>query len=139
MSLDFFSSILTYEHSLWHFKKTFMIPNHTIADFFIAFTNFPLIVLLYLSRYPHRSRFLKQFAYISFWIFTWTLIEYIFLLTKMITFHNGWHIGFSFLLWCIMFIALRLHHTRPLWAWLICLGYSVFVISYFKIPINNLN
>lgn len=74
--VDFFISIITYKHSLWYFHKAFLIPNHTIADFFIAFTNFPLIILVFLSRYPYHTQLLKQLSYIFFWSILFTVIEY---------------------------------------------------------------
>lgn len=138
ISINLFSSVLTYDHWLWHFKKTFLIPNHTIADIVIKITNFPAIVLIYLTQYPFKSKLIRQFAYIAIWVVIWTLIEYCFVLTKMMTFHNGWHILFSFLLWWVLFLTLRIHHTRPLWAWFICLVYAVFVVSYFNIPITKM-
>jgi hypothetical protein len=62
--VDFFISIVTFEHSLWHFNKALLIPNHTIADFVIAFTNLPLITIVFLSRYPYKTQLYKQIAYI---------------------------------------------------------------------------
>lgn len=138
ITLNFLSSILTYEYSLWLFKPTFMVPNHTIADIMIKFTNFPAIILIYLTQYPYQSRWLSQFAYIVIWTIIWTLVEYSFLLTKMMTYHHGWNIGFSFLLWLVMFVTFRLHHTRKPWAWFLCLGFGIFVILYFKIPITKM-
>lgn len=136
--VDFMISLLLYNHSLWYFHKAVLAPNHTVADFLIAITNFPPIVLLYLSRYPYNSRLLKQFVYISVWVGSFVLIESIFLYVKLLSYHNGWTLGWSILVWISMFLGLRLHDTKPLWAWIFCLVTTVFLIIYFKIPISTM-
>lgn len=37
-----------------------------------------------------------------------------------------------------MFLGLRLHDTKPLWAWIFCLVTTVFLIIYFHIPISTM-
>ncbi|WP_376769373.1 CBO0543 family protein [Paenibacillus germinis] len=96
------------------------------------------IVLLYLSRYPYNTRLLKQFVYIFVWVGSFVLIESIFLYVKLLSYHNGWNFGWSILVWIFMFLGLRLHDTKPLWAWLFCLVTSVFLIIYFQIPISTM-
>ncbi len=136
--LDFFCSILTYEHGLWLFEKSLFIPNHTITDFYITFLHFPPKVLIYLSLYPYKSPLFKQLAYITIWVVGNSLIEYFFVLTNITTYHNGWNFWWSVLVWSMMFPLLRLHHTKPLWAWLVSLGFTIFIIIYFDLPITKL-
>ncbi|MFJ8259235.1 CBO0543 family protein [Peribacillus asahii] len=135
ISMDFFISILTYEHSLWYFHKAFLVPNHTIADFFIAFTNFPLIILVYLSRYPYKEHFLKQLVYISFWAILFTFIETVFLFVNLISYHNSWNFWWSLAVWFFIFIGIILHHKKTLFAWLLCFSCVMFLIFYFQIPV----
>jgi hypothetical protein len=134
--VNFATCILTYNHSLWYFEKTLFMPNNTLINFFISFTSFPLI---YLSQYPFKSRPSWQLAYIAFWVVLSVLFEGVFLLTKLITYHNGWNFGWSILVWLNMFISLRLHYTRPLWAWLLFFGGTIFMVWYFHVPILTLN
>ena len=133
--VDFFISIITYKHSFWYFHKAFLTPNHTIADFFIAFTNFPLIILIFLSRYPWKSLLLKQLAYISFWSILFTVIETIFLFLKLMSYHNGWNTLWSLIVWFFIFIGLIVHQYKPLVAWLLCFSCTILIVLYFQIPV----
>jgi hypothetical protein len=138
ISVNLISSVLTYEHSLWYFHKALFIPNHTLHDLWINFTAFPLIILMYLSRYPYNSRWLMQTAYITLWTVLLSLVEFVSFILKFITYHNGWNYWLSVLFWFTMFPTLRLHHTRPLLAWLVFVLCAIFVIPYFHIPITQL-
>ncbi|WP_420490945.1 CBO0543 family protein [Neobacillus drentensis] len=135
ISVDFYISIITYEHSLWYFHKAFLVPNHTIADLFIAFTNLPLIILVYLSRYPYKAPFYKQLVYISFWSILFTFIETIFLFLKLLSYHNGWNFWWSMVVWFFIFFGITLHNKKPLLAWLLCFSCTLFLIFYLQIPI----
>lgn len=136
--VDFFISLLIYNYPLWQFHQSAVTPNHTIADFFIAFTNLPCIVLVYLSKYPFKSHLWKQVVYAAVWPAIFTGIESLFLLIKMLTYHNNWNFWWSIAVWVFMFIGLRLHFTKPLWAWLLCFAGAVFLILYFHIPISKM-
>jgi hypothetical protein len=133
--VDFFISIVTFEHSLWHFNKALLIPNHTIADFVIAFTNLPLITIVFLSRYPYKTQLYKQIAYIFFWTILFTGVETIFLFLKLISYHNGWNFWWSLVVWFFIFLAIIIHHIKPYIAWLLCFTCSIFLILYFQIPV----
>ncbi|MBA2940138.1 hypothetical protein HZF08_17630 [Paenibacillus sp. CGMCC 1.16610] len=136
--VDFLVSLLSYNYSLWVFHKSAVTPNHTIADFMIAFSNLPCIVMVYLHKYPLKSRPLRQVIYIAIWSAVFTCVEGLFLLIKMLTYHNNWNFWWSIAVWVFMFIGLRLHFTRPLWAWLLCVAGVVFLILYFHIPIAKM-
>jgi hypothetical protein len=138
ISVDFFISILTYEYPLWTFHGAILIPNHTITDFLIAFTGLSQMALIYLSRYPYKSEWYRQLVYVALWASSYILIEFIFMFAKLITYNHGWNIGWSILVWFFVFIGLRLHYTKPLWAWLLCFLCTAFMIIYFHIPISKL-
>ncbi|MBI0577931.1 hypothetical protein IEC97_11235 [Neobacillus cucumis] len=134
----FLVNILTHNHRLWFFHKTLIIPNHTLIDLAIAFTNLIPIALLYLSRYPDKASLIRRLAYITFWVVVCTLIETMFLFLKEITYHYGWNFGWSVVTWILIFIGLRLHYTKPLCAWMLLITSVIFLIVYFKIPITQL-
>jgi hypothetical protein len=138
ISVDFFISILMYKFPLWTFHRSLLIPNHTITDFILTFTCFPQMVLIYLSRYPYKSAWYKQLVYVVLWVIFYILNEIIFMFAKLISYHHGWNIRWSILVWIFMFIGLRLHHTKPLWAWLLCFACTAFLIIYFHIPITKM-
>ncbi|CAG7626173.1 CBO0543 family protein [Paenibacillus allorhizosphaerae] len=131
-------SVLTYEHWLWYFHKALFIPNHTLNDLWINFTQFPLICFMFLSRYPYKSRWLMQAAYTSIWAVITSLIEGVFVILQCTTYHNGWNWGWSVLFWFVTFPTLRLHHSKPFFAWLVFVISAMLVIPYFHIPITQL-
>lgn len=137
ISVDFFISVLMYEYPLWTFRGSFIIPNHTIADFTLTFVTFPCLTLLYLSLYPYHARWLKQVFYIGVWFIVEVSTEYLFRCAKLISYSHGWNFGWSCVVWIFLFIGLRLHQTRPLWAWGLCFVCSVFLILYFHIPVTK--
>jgi hypothetical protein len=136
--INFAVSILTYTHSLWHFEKVLFIPNHTIADFMLKFTNFPAIVLTYLSRYPFKTRLYRQLVYIAFWVVIFSLLEGLSVLLKIETYHNGWNYWWSVVVWLSLFVGVTLHHTKPPLAWLLFFIGTSFLIVYFHIPISKM-
>jgi hypothetical protein len=136
--IDFTISILTYEYPTWYFHPSVLSPNHTTADFLVAFTNLPPMVLLFLSRYPSLGPLSRQIAYMAAWGAAWTLVEGTFALTGMMSYHNGWNFGWSILFWQLMFPVVRLHDLRPLLAWLAILGFAVGGLLYFHIPLAHL-
>ncbi|WP_407921239.1 CBO0543 family protein [Bacillus salipaludis] len=138
ISVDFFIAIITYKHSLWFFHKSLLVPNHTIADFFIAYTNIPLIILTFLSHYPNKTQFVIQFSYIFVWSIVFTVIETIFLLMKLMSYHNGWNFWWSLIVWFFIFIGITIHQKRPLLAWGLCFICTIFLVLYFQIPVLKL-
>jgi hypothetical protein len=138
ISVNLLCSVLTYEYSLWHFRKALFIPNHTLHDLWMKFISFPLIIFMYLSRYPYKSRWLMQTAYITLWAVLLSLVEGVYVILKITIYHHGWNFWWSVLFWFTLFPTLRLHHTRPLLAWLVFVLCAIFVIPYFHIPITQL-
>ncbi|HJV45833.1 MAG TPA: CBO0543 family protein [Bacillota bacterium] len=139
MVINLVASYLTYDHPLWYFQKSKLFPNDAMVDLWLTFVTFPLIVILYLSRYPYQSQWKRQFAYIAQWGFLFSLIEGIFIITKGLTYQNGWNFWWSVVVWLVMFPVFTLHHRkRYLWAWFICIGFLLFIIYYFDIPITEM-
>jgi hypothetical protein len=78
-----------------------------------------------------------QTAYITLCAVFMSLAEGVFVILKFTTYHNGWNFGWTVLFWFTMFPTLRLHHARPLLAWLVFAICAIFVIPYFHIPITQ--
>lgn len=139
MVINLVASYLTYDHPLWYFQKSKFFPNDAMVDFWLAFATFPLIIMFYLSRYPYKSQWNLKFAYIALWGVLFSLIEGLFIITKALTYQNGWNFWWSVVVWFVMFPVITLHHmNRILWAWFICIGFSLFIIGYFDIPITEM-
>lgn len=138
MVVNLAASFIMYEYPLWYFEKSNFFPNNKIVVLWLTFMIFPLIYSLYLSRYPHQSKWIKQVGYILLWVVMFSLLEGLFKFMKLITYHNGWHFWWSVVVWLIFFVVTILHYTkRRLSAWFICIGFSVFVIFYFNLPITK--
>jgi hypothetical protein len=89
---------------------------------------------MFLANYP-KSLKGKIIHYVK-WIGVYIGMEYIYYLLGLITFDNGWHLGWSFLFLCMMFPLFRLHHINPLVAYLISIPIVLIIIWFFNIPVN---
>ncbi|WP_377888025.1 CBO0543 family protein [Alkalihalobacillus sp. R86527] len=89
----------------------------------------PFVAFVYLSNYPSSVK--KQVFYTIKWILIFGLIEWIGTQTSIITYHNGWHIGWSVLFVTVMFPMVRLHHIHKLLALLLsCISTLVYLIIF---------
>nr|WP_239587503.1 CBO0543 family protein [Bacillus pakistanensis] len=89
----------------------------------------PLIAMLFLSNYP--SGFKRQMIYTLKWMFLFLLVEWACEHFGLISYHNGWHFGWSFLFVMIMFPMVRLHHVHKLWALILSVICAVFYLIVF--------
>lgn len=90
----------------------------------------PLLALVYLSNYPITLK--KQITYTLKWVFIFLLLEWIGNHLGLLTYHNGWHFGWSSFFVTIMFPMVRLHHTHKLRA----LGLSVLFVVFYLITFD---
>ncbi len=136
--VDFGMSIFTYKYPLWTFQKSLMIPNHTISDYLITFFGLSPLVFIFLSNYPFKSSMIWQIVYGACWVIFSAAMESFFYTAGLITYHHGWNLLWSILVWVFMFFGIRVHFSKPLWAWLLCFACVFFIKLYFHIPINNM-
>jgi hypothetical protein len=134
-TINFINTIITSKYTLWHYEKTPLTPNSLTADFMVIFLNLTPMVLLFLSRYPYKSSFVKQGIYFMSWVTVNSILEAIFVSLHMMTYHHGWTYWWSVFLWAAMFILIRIHASNPLLAWLLCVFVTGFFIWHFRIPI----
>lgn len=130
--------LLTYNYPLWKFHSTFLFPNRTIQELRIDFLILPSVCFLFLTFYRYTS-IIQQFIYISFWAVLLSALEIPLVKANIITYHNGWNIWWTVVLWFISLPVIRLHYSRPFWAWLATLLLTVLSIVYFEIPVGKLN
>ncbi|WP_442862445.1 CBO0543 family protein [Bacillus sp. USDA818B3_A] len=129
-------SYLTYDFPLWRYSDKFL-NSHKITDYIHTIISFPALLFLYLSNLPLKSSRFKQIVYILCFVIILCIIEAIFRFAKEILYFNGWNYWWSVLVWLFMFIGVRLHYTKPLWAWLLCFVCTAFLIFYFHIPMKS--
>jgi hypothetical protein len=89
----------------------------------------PLVAFVYLSLYPSGHK--KQIIYTLKWILMFLLLEWIGEHFGILTYHNGWHFGWSTLFVIIMFPMVRLHHVHKLWALILSVFFAVFFLVVF--------
>lgn len=138
IALSMTVSLLIYENSLWYFKGTLFLSNHTLTDLWMAYIYYPPLILLYLSCYPFEKHFRNQAGYIVIWTLLWAIIEGLYTIAGLTLYYNNWNFWWSLFIWFLMFIGIRLHYTRPLLTWILCFMLTVFMIIYFHIPIAEL-
>ncbi|CAH1213176.1 hypothetical protein PAECIP111891_03924 [Paenibacillus allorhizoplanae] len=125
---------LTHDFNLWVFHPDFLY-NHQITVIVYAVITMPLSVLLFLSRYPTTTK-LKQLMYLLKWVFIYSVVELALQISGRISYGHGWTFWHSVMFDVMMFPMLRLHHTKPLRAYLLSLIIIVVLMWYFKVPLH---
>jgi hypothetical protein len=141
IACDLFANVVTYNYPLWQYQETIfaaeILRSHTIITLFIMLIVYPITTVLYLSKFPEGVS--KSIRWILLWVFLYWIVEFINVafLGQMIH-ENGWNIYWSFVFNIVMFTTLWVHHKWPLFAWLIAIIWSSFIIIFFQIPISAL-
>jgi hypothetical protein len=138
---DLLKNFLLYNHWLWTYKETIVFEsifrNHTIINIMIMFIGYPSTILLYFGRFP-KTR-LKQGLWVAFWVFLYSILEYINLYyLHLIRHHNGWNMMWSVIFNIVMFLMFRIHYKNPLLAWCLSLIWILFLLMMFPIPLENM-
>ncbi|MEA4923735.1 MAG: CBO0543 family protein [Syntrophomonadaceae bacterium] len=121
---------------LWRFIPD-SFSNYTIMELTYTFIVFPASALLFLSNYPDGTFHKKAIYYIK-WILAYITVEYFFLIKNGIIYQHGWNIWWSIAFLIIMFILIRLHHTKPLLGYLCAAILGFFITFYFDLPARSL-
>lgn len=121
----------TANYFLWRINADFS-SSYVMTDMIYTFVVFPATALLFQSRFPDNH----IFRYYLKWIIVYILVEVLFIQTGRIQYQYGWSIYWSGLFNIIMFPMLRIHHTRPLLAYILSIPIIVFLIMYFDVPVN---
>lgn len=125
-------NFFTYNYSLWEYESE--IFKHTFSDLIIAGTIFPTTVLIFLYHFPEKR--ITQISYILIWDLVYITWEGLLFLFDYISYHNGWHMGWSFAHNLIMFLLLRLHQKTPLLTYFISVVVAFLVLFLFDVPFN---
>jgi hypothetical protein len=125
---------LTKDYTLWIFHPDFLF-NRTITIIVYAVITMPLNVLFFLSRYPSNG-WKKQWIYMLKWVMIYAFVELALQLFGRISYKHGWNFWYSVLFDVMMFPMLRLHHLKPLWAYIISIIIIIILMSWFHVPIG---
>lgn len=89
-----------------------------------------LCTFIYLSNFPE-GNWVKKSFYILKWTVIYILCESLLLMTDHVNYYNGWNIGWTILFDIIMFLMLRLHFKKPLWAIILSIPNTLFYLVVF--------
>jgi len=130
---DLAYNFVFHEHLLWQYQGLF---NHTVADMIVAFFVFPSVIILFLTHWPKSC--IKQASYVLAWTVLQTVIEYFSTLTGGMVYQYGWNIFWSFGLYALAFVLIRLHYRKPLLVWPISVALALATALIFGLPYDNL-
>jgi hypothetical protein len=132
---DMLYNLFTWNYPLWVYPNPPNIfPNHLSNNLFIMFVLYPSTLLILLYRFP-KNNFIKQFLYILVWIVLWLIFEYFMVYLGLCVYSNGWSYTWSIIFVFMMVPMLVLHYKRPLWAYILSVPITVFLLYWFKVPI----
>jgi hypothetical protein len=129
---DYIEAFATSEKSLWEYSAT--VFSGEVTHLITSLIIYPCSILLLLPLYP-KSGAGKKFMHIILWVFVFTVLEYIEIKFKILTYYNGWRFSYSVLFDCVMIPLLILHQRKPPLAWLGALIFGSIIGFVFQLPV----
>ncbi|MEG9295325.1 CBO0543 family protein [Mangrovibacillus sp. Mu-81] len=108
---SFVYEFISHSHfHLWELERGLLnlMGVHLIHNLIIN----PLICFVFLSNFPDQFRL--RIAYYVKWVVLFLAAEWIASHFRILTYHNGWNLWWSFLFIVIMFPMIRLHYIHKL-------------------------
>lgn len=139
--VSFFSllyNILCKDYLMWDFKSNIKHLSTKVLRSLHIFIINPLLILSYLSTIP--DSIWNKILYTGKWIVSSTLVEWLGQrIFKVIFFDNGWHLGWSTLIYVKMYFLSYFMTKKPLLTWMLSFLSTIFFLIRFKVPvIHNL-
>lgn len=132
---DLAYNFIFYDRALWEYSK---LISHTFSDLLVAMVVFPCAITLFFTYYPTETKIWKQALYILFWVGINTGIEYISYKFGFIVYYNNWNIIWSMALYCIAFVLIKVHYSRPLLVWPISFVLTYITMLIFNVPLRGM-
>ncbi|KMM39311.1 CBO0543 family protein [Guptibacillus hwajinpoensis] len=130
-------NVITYEYPTWEWEDfSGVFSNHTLLDMWIIFTQFPAVVLLYLSNYPKTVG--GKIIRLLVWVGIFSGLEVSVLLVHYIHYHNEWSLLWSILFNFVTFTMIGLHHRNPLLTWVLSFAFILFLCIIFQVPLTKM-
>lgn len=124
-------------YPMWRYTPQGMDKNigltNTHVSLSIMFIKYTTTIFIYLSKFPNSSK-MKQVLYMAFWVLLYTLNEIMDLFFHLMKHYNGWNLGYSILFNVVMFVILRVHHSKPPIAWGLSILFIIFLWNLFDVP-----
>ncbi|WP_246197275.1 CBO0543 family protein [Cytobacillus depressus] len=129
--------LLSETYPMWRYNPQGINEDIGLTNAHISFSimiiQYPATILIYLSRFPER-KWKNQLLFVIGWVLLYALQEFIDIKFNFMDYYNGWNFYWSILFNFVMFIILRIHHTRPLLAWLLSFLFIIFLWNVFDVP-----
>lgn len=126
---DLIGIVVFYNYLLWEFKSD--ILSHVAVDFIQIIFILTCTTILFLQYYPENM--IMQILYILIWVLIYSVIEWFFHLLGGISYNYGWSIWWSVTHNIYQFILLRIHHRKPILAWLLAFTSLGIIMFIFKV------
>jgi hypothetical protein len=131
---DMLYNLFAWNYPLWSYPHPpNLFPNHLLNNLFIMFTIYPSTMLIFLYRYP-KQNWVKQTIYLIIWIGLWLVFEKVMVWRGLCVYSHGWTYGTSVVFIFIMVPMLLLHYKYPLWAYILSLPITIFLLLWFHVP-----
>lgn len=134
MLVNFAYGYITYNYPLWKFESPFL--KSTLSTVFITLTTYPSTILLFLPHYPNKWD--RKIVYTLKWVTIYSILEFTSIKLGYFTHHNGWTMWWSVLFNCVMFPTLRLHHQKPLFAWIVTIILAVAILHFWGLSFSSM-
>ncbi|TKD72311.1 CBO0543 family protein [Pseudalkalibacillus hwajinpoensis] len=130
-------NVVTYEYPTWEWDDmSGVFPNHTLLDMWIIFTQFPAVVLLYLSNFP--KTVVGKILRLLLWVIIFTGLEVGVLFVDYINYENDWSLRWSILFNIVTFSMIGLHYRKPLLTWALSFLFIIFLCIVFGVPLTKM-
>ncbi|AFC33217.1 hypothetical protein PM3016_6602 [Paenibacillus mucilaginosus 3016] len=129
--------LLCYRYPLWQMEPN-GLPAAMIPILLLILIGMPLSTWVYLSLYPSGGGWLAQARHILAFTAVFILLEFVSVKCGSITYHNGWHLGWSLLFNIFMFIMLRIHFLKPLTGLVLSAAYTLLLMSLFHVSLDKM-
>lgn len=117
---------------LWRYVGNFYFSEE-MASLLYTCVAFPATCLLYLSNFPEERW--RQVLHICKYVAIYVSLEIVGLHYETISHAHSWNMWWSTLFNLAMFSILRLHHTRPLIAYVVSVAIATYLMIHFHVPL----
>ncbi len=131
---NLFYHVLCTDYMMWHYEinnKEFEF----IIEMIYGFTVLPITAFLFLEYAPHPSQQSEFILHFFKWESIYFIMEWLMYQFGAIRYENNWNILWSGLFLMFMFPCIYLHHKKPTIAYIISVGFILFLIYIFNVPI----
>jgi hypothetical protein len=129
--------LICYKYQLWQMEPN-GLPIAMIPILLLTLIGMPISTWIFLSNYPFERRIYIQALYIGFYVVLFILLEYFSVLGGAITYHHNWNLLWSTIFVIIMFVIMKIHFQKPLFALILAAVIAFILCLIFNVTINKM-